>query len=565
MRLLTRKQQKAMDRYLMDRGVAVELLMEAAGRGLAAQAERMLSPGGRADLLAGPGMNGGDLYAAARILKSRGFCPEIWECRGAAEAEGPVGLMRRAAKASGVSLHLLEDYPERLEARPRAELSVDGLLGTGFDPERALSSELASALEALKRAKEAGSKVLACDLPSGVTADFGLVHEAAVRADATVTFAAPKAGQMMSPACSYNGELHIASLDLPELLIREFWAAYDAKEASELSFSEQDEKIGGLFRGILDRQEPPKEIRMLDESCFGRRLAEVASDTHKVKQGRALILAGRKGMAGAAALAGEACLRSGAGLVRLSCSEAIYPELFAKLPSIIFMPAAGDTAEARLRALKGQEEQADAVLIGPGLGLGKEDYKLVEAMARRAKKLILDADALTLIAEAGEAGILLLRERAEQGLETLLTPHGGEALRLARAAAPDAKALASWEKAPRLRQVQVLAACCGANVILKGEASLIAAPGGEKVYVNPTGGPGLAKGGSGDILAGLVLGLAAQGPDLFEAAVTACYWHGAAGDAGSSDLGWRGLLPSDTLRWLNEVARRKSLSLRPEL
>lgn len=541
MRLISAQQQKALDAYLVGRGVPILLLMEAAGRALAETAQAMVTPPAVIDFFAGPGMNGGDLYAAARILSSRRFHCRIWELEAAAEtANETVRQMRRAALACGIETGLFADYEE---ADERPALALDGLLGTGFNPNRALSEELAEGFGALALARARGALVLACDLPSGVTADWGSVHEKTVPADCTVTFVCPKVGQMQSPACQYNGELVIADLDLPHAFIAAF-PGFHEKEQGLLpgaAFSAEESLAKAL----------PLYIRSVDEAYFRAKLPSLPGDAHKGTQGHALLIAGRSGMAGAARFCTEAALRSGTGLVSLVCSKDIYPEVFAALPSPLYSVPEDDSPAALLRAVLAKKDKAKAVLAGPGLGLGEATARLLEELLNWPQPLILDADALTVLA-AREDGPEVLRARRAAGRLTLLTPHGGEAQRLARPLLAEQTA-PDFARLPRLKQVRLLAEGYGSYVLLKGEASLVGSPDGCRILVNKSGGPGLAKGGSGDILAGLIAGLAAQGLPLETAACLGMYWHGAAGDLAAGKLQARSMTPPDTLAALSAV------------
>lgn len=540
MRLVTGKQQKALDAYLIQRGIPIELLMEAAGSAVAAKAAEVCPPGAKVDLFIGPGMNGGDLYVTARKLRARGLRPRVFEMREAeAKASELVRTMRGAAAACGVPFFALEDFtPEDGTA-----LAADGLLGTGFDPSRPLSAELQAGFAGLAACRAAGAKILACDLPSGVSADWGTVHEAAVPADYCVTFITPKTGQMQSPACQYNGKLTVADLELPAALYDDFLAAMKEDESGPEA---------GPLGGVLGRLTPPEHVTIMHPHYFSRFLKDVRSDTHKGTQGHALLVSGQQGMAGAARLSGEAALRSGTGLVTLLSSESVYRVVFPLLPSLLYKVVADDRPEAWLETLKEKRKAADAVLLGPGLGLDEKTEILLRELLNWEQPLVLDADALTVLAGLPDA-VELTRARAAAGHKTVLTPHMGEAARLARAAAEDQAAFDAWHRAPRLKQAMSLAACFRAVVALKGEATLIASPEG-KVHVNTTGGPGLAKGGSGDVLAGLLTGLAAQNKDIYEAARLAVYWHGLAGDLAAETLSWRAMSPVDTLESLGFVS-----------
>ncbi len=511
-RLLTRDAQKALDQYLIARGIPLMLLMEAAGAALADVVLQKLDALGSVDLLAGPGMNGGDLYVAARKLVVRGVKARVWEVEANASlTEGLVFEMRQAALACGVRC-------EKLGYDVAGDLLVDGLLGAGFQPERALSAELELGLRLLEAGKARGARLIACDLPSGIGADEGFVHPLAVRADATVTFLTPKIGQMMSPACQYNGELICHGLELPARLLEEFWEQYE-ETGSVSVWSEADSRHS---------------------------LSAYKSSNHKGDQGYLLVVAGSAGMAGAARLAGEAAQRSGTGIVHLVCDQGVYPEIFQALPSALYSVPESEAEEDWLEAMRRNQAKATAVLLGPGLGRSERTGALVREALSWEQPLVLDADALNLLAEHEDLRALL-HDRQSQGRSTVLTPHGGEAARLA-----NGFGLADWQDLSRLGQARALAEATQCLFVLKGEATLVASPDG-RVTVNPTGGPALAKGGSGDVLAGLTGGLVAQRLPFRAAVAGAVFWHGGAADVAAVHLGWRSTTPLEVLEYLPSV------------
>lgn len=232
MRSLTRAEQVGLDAYLVERGIPLLLLMESAGAALADQIvgrqvgpvlageekKKDLSQYDTMDLLAGPGMNGGDLYVTARKLLAAEKTVRLWESQKASSLEeGIVFVMREAALAAGVICRPFSAYT------PEKTLVVDGVLGTGYQPTRPLSQELEDALGKLKQAKEQGACIVACDLPSGIVTDTGEMHPMTVGADETVTFFAPKFGQMKEPALFMNGRLTLSMLELPPALVDSYF------------------------------------------------------------------------------------------------------------------------------------------------------------------------------------------------------------------------------------------------------------------------------------------------------------------------------------------------------
>ncbi|MDO5016509.1 MAG: NAD(P)H-hydrate dehydratase [Eubacteriales bacterium] len=523
MRLLTRNSQKELDNYLVSQGFPLLLLMETAGRALARHIAQQAHKLGKnsIDFLIGPGMNGGDLYVAARVLAAEGFSCQIYESsRNQAlsiESDSPVGSMRSAVLAVGLSPLTLNDY------KVESLLVVDGLLGTGFQVERALSEELAFAFRQLRKAKAAGAYLIACDLPSGIEATTGQVADFVVAVDQTVTFIAPKLGQVSSPALSYNGELQIESLGISNETVENFFAQ-----------SSRDEK--SPFQGYY----------RLDNEEFFQNLLPINSDTHKYRQGSLALVAGSTGMSGSLYFAGKAAVLSGIGLLHIVTGREVYQDVFPHLPQALYHIPSEAKVEAWQAAISAAIHKADALAIGPGLGQSEGAAKLVASCLELNLPLLLDADALNLLAKEKALRQILL-DRQKKGRATLLTPHAGEAQRLAQVSMDPA----TWKQLSRLEQATYLSKNYSCYLILKGESSLIADPYGSALYVNPTGGPGLAKGASGDILTGLVAGLLAQKPDPLQAAVLGTYWHGRAGDLASANLGWRCHTPQETLDYLS--------------
>lgn len=535
MRLLKRKEQQALDRYFIDKGVPILLLMEAAGASLAriiAHSDAALAKDRPVDLLIGPGMNGGDLYASGRHLLAKGYTLRVWESERNREGlKDPTLTMRQALLGLGVRPALLADYVEDSEA-----LIVDGLLGAGFDPLRPLSDEIREALEKMQKAKDGGAYIFSCDLPSGISTDLGQVSPYTVRADETVTFFAPKAGMMSSPGKDYCGKIYISDLDLPASSVSAFWEVWD----KEHQVSDRTEPFG---RGLYS----------LDFSEWQAKLGSLSAQSHKWQQGKLVVVAGQKGMAGAAYLALAGAAHSGVGLIHSVCHEAIYPELFLGHPSVIYgrVEGAPEDSKAWLRALETRLPKASALLIGPGLGLDEKTEKLLSyVLSLHDLPLVLDADALTVLAASANLQ-KAFHQRQKEGGQTLLTPHEGEAKRLALASensSSDSEKLEQqWQAFTRMEKASYLCQKYQADFILKGPSSIIVSYEGHMAYLNPTGGPALAQGGTGDILAGLAAGLLAQGFSPLDAGALAAFWHGRAGDLASEEKGPRASTIQDIL------------------
>lgn len=532
MRLLSTQEQGRMDRYFVQRGIPLLLLMESAGTALSTSIKRILEKGTPqtlhpyVDFFIGPGMNGGDLYVAARKLHAAGIPLRVWECQQQAEAEAGStcsSVMREAALACGIEPFRLQEFESQ------KTLLVDGLLGTGFQSDRMLSAELELAFEKMADAKSLGSSILACDIPSGISANDGFVAAFCVPADYTLSFIAPKIGMLSSPACQFIGELEVHSLDLPEQIVEDFWMQ-DSPQINDTSLFPE-----GVY--TLSREQAFDSYRKVD------------SDIHKWKKGNLLVLAGSPGMVGAAALSIEAALRTGTGLVTVLCERSIYPELFHRFPSVLYRVVDDESEQAYIHALELLEEKCTAVLAGPGWGQTEKNVLILENILEWDLPLTLDADALNLICK-NELLMKMLSHRLANNQQSILTPHEGEAKRLAMHSPLSEIWVESWG---RMEKAKTLAEQYNSILVLKGEATIIADADARRAYLNPTGGPGLAKGGSGDILAGMIAALCAQGIPAFEAAALATYIHGLAGDIASKKHGWRAHIPQDTLEALSII------------
>ena len=385
-------------------------------------------------------------------------------------------------------------------ARWRAEpgdLLVDALFGTGLA--RALEGEAAAAVRKLLAAR-AQCRVLAVDLPSGLDADTGQPTGPCVQADLTVTLGLPKLGLALEPGRSLAGRVLVGRIGIA------------------------DEAPGVAIRSWL-----------LTRRGAGALLPARPADGHKGSFGHVLVAAGSRGKAGAAALAALAAARAGAGLVTVACPEGVNAILQTRCSEAMTAPLPesleGELAAEAAEPLLALARARDVLALGPGLGRGAAPRELVRRVVARAPvPLVLDADAL--FAFAGE-----LEALRACGAPAVLTPHPGEAA-----------ALLGSEPAEinrdRVAAARRLAEGSGAVALLKGAATVVAEPGG-RVRINPTGGPVLAAGGSGDVLTGVIAGLLAQGLAPFEAACVGCFLHGAAGDRLARQLGPVGVLASE--------------------
>ncbi|HET7295393.1 MAG TPA: NAD(P)H-hydrate dehydratase [Vicinamibacteria bacterium] len=509
--VLTAEEMRAADRRTIEEvGVPGAVLMENAGAAVAQVVETRFPSARRIHVLCGKGNNGGDGFVTARRLLARR--PQVLLVGAATDVRGDAAVHLRAYLGSGGRLGEIRSTADWTKARPgvlASDLVVDALLGTGLsEAPRGLVARVIRDL-----APRAGP-VVSIDLPSGVASDGGRLPGAALSADLTVTFAALKCGHVLPPACERCGEVVVADIGIPERLV----------EAARLHLIEA--KDAG--------------------AAWGRR----QRGAHKGSFGHVLAVAGSLGKTGAAVLAGTAALRGGAGLVTVATPVPALARVAAGRAELMTEPlaagAAGTIARRATSRALALASAREAVVLGPGLGQAAGTRAFVrDFVARCSRPLIVDADGLNaLSALRGDAGFHALRSRRAP---TVLTPHPGEAARLLGTTARDVQA-------DRLAAARRLAADAGSVVVLKGFRTIVAEPGG-RAAVNPTGNPGLATAGSGDVLSGVVGALLARGREPFTAALAAVYVHGLAADRVAARRGDEGMLAGDVAEALPEALR----------
>jgi ADP-dependent NAD(P)H-hydrate dehydratase / NAD(P)H-hydrate epimerase len=441
------------DRRTIGAGTPGIELMENAGRAVADTVSRRW-PMRPVIVLCGPGNNGGDGFVAARLLADRGW-PVRLAVLGAVEA-----LRGDAATAAGQWQGPVEPLVPR--ALDDAALVIDAIFGAGLS--RPVEGVAREAVEAIGRR---GLPVVAVDVPSGIDGETGEIRGTAPRAAATVTFFRRKPGHLLLPGRDYCGEIVLAQIGIPD--------------------------------AVLEGVAPDTAAN--NPSWWISDFPRLHSLSHKYTRGHALVAGGM--MTGAGRLAARSALRVGAGLVTLAAPEAVFSIYAATLTGVIVHAASGLEAFETLLA----DKRRNAVLIGPGLGVGEETRKTALAVLGAEKRAVLDADALTSFAQDREALFAAIRSPC------VMTPHEGEFARLFDP---------GGSKPERARRA---ARQSGAVIVLKGADTVIAAPDG-RVAINANAPPELATAGSGDVLAGLVLGLLAQDMDPFAAAATAVWLHG---------------------------------------
>jgi len=506
MTVVTAAQMRAYDRWTIEHGTPGTVLMERAGAGVARVLRRHFGRRGPVVVCCGRGNNGGDGFVAARLLARARIPVEVWLIGAPEELRGDAAIMFRRWTGPTHSLTAKAQLAVLRRRLARAAVVVDALLGTGLDkPVAGLMAEVVQAIN------EAGRPVVAVDLPSGLSADTGQPLGVAVRASVTAALGYAKIGQVIHPGLELSGVLEVVDIGIPPdaLAVEPPWAS--VLEASSVA------------------------------SCLPPR----RPDDHKGRFGHVLLVAGSRGKVGAALLAAEACVRAGAGLTTLALPAASQPGVEGRVPEVMTaqLPDGpdGTAGPGDPEVLEGLLAGRTVVVCGPGLGLNAATRELVAGLVRRcAVPLVLDADGLNAV-----AGTSLLRERSAP---TVVTPHPGEMSRLL--GVPTATI-----QADRVSAARELARRDGVIVVLKGARTLISAPNG-MVSICPAGNPGMASGGMGDALAGVVGALLAQSLPAFEAACLAVFLHASAADAAAARGGEVGLVARDVIAALRPTLAR---------
>jgi len=512
LKVVTAQEMKEIDqKAILEFKIPGIVLMENAGRRVVEGVLEKLDgmQGRTVTIFAGKGNNGGDGLVAARHLFNMGVDVKVLLLENPDNITGDAAINLEIWKRMGQKVYAISQKDDFNAVRlflVKTDLVVDAIYGTGFKGK--LKDYVGRIIESINASQK---PVVAVDLPSGLEADTGNVNGPCIRASLTVTFGLPKIGLLLEPGAGFTGDLRVMDISLPISLLED--------EHLKLNLIVKDQVKGWLpFR---------------------------PNTSHKGDYGRVLIIAGSRGMAGAACLAAEAAARSGAGLVTLAVPEAVYQPVAAKLTEVMVVPVPctgeGTISKEALPILRGMMERADVLAIGPGLSGNSETGDVVrKIIVSSGIPLVLDADALN--AMAGHTNLF-----GKVKAPFVLTPHPGEMGRLTGLSA------ASVQQ-DRLNLSRRWSTEWGAVLVLKGSRSIIASPDGT-VYINPTGNPGMATGGSGDVLTGVIAGLLAQGMEASRATAAGVYLHGMAGDRAALEKGMPGLLAGDILHSLPEVFR----------
>jgi hydroxyethylthiazole kinase-like uncharacterized protein yjeF len=536
MKVATTEQMREIEQTADAQGHTYATMMDNAGKAVATEIQsRFAAAGKRVLVLVGPGNNGGDGLVAARYLHDAGAEVQLYIWKRTLKGDENFRLTEERNIP-----YLTADGDEKLKhlqgLLSEADLVMDALLGTGVS--RPLRGTVKGILEKLGKAVSTETKrrlaVVAVDVPTGVDCDTGAADPATVAADLTVTMALPKRGFFHFPAADYVGEVVVSDIGIPPSL------------TSDLP------------------------LELLDPPLVAALLPPRPRHAHKGTFGKAMIVAGSPNYTGAAYLASAAATRVGAGLVTLALAQSLHPILASKLTEVTFLLLPHDLGALvpeALRLLAERLPQYDALLVGPGLGTEDSTVEFVHGLlgvdtgsvgrhigflttrgdedtggrqAAELPPLVIDADGLNALAQAPRWW------QCFKG-EAVLTPHPGEMSRLLDCSVEDVEADRIGVAAGAAQEWKQV-------VILKGAHSILAAPDG-RVAISPFANPSLATAGTGDVLAGSIVGFLAQGLSLYDAAAAALYLHGAAGDMASDAMGSAGTVASDLLPLLPQALK----------
>ncbi|NQT23924.1 NAD(P)H-hydrate dehydratase [candidate division KSB1 bacterium] len=504
--LLTAKEMREADRLTIEEfGISGLVLMENAGLAVVDEVEIHLeeNPDDFILILCGKGNNGGDGMVAARHLANQGIPISVALIGQSDALKGDARIQYDILQKMKVPVHEIQTL-EELEPFSDADCIVDALLGTGiFGPVTGLMGEV------IEWINQSGARVIAVDLPSGIQSDTGACAGNCVLADVTVTMAALKRGLAFHPGRDLAGEIVIADISMPDTVFDSFPPAMWLVELEDV----QD---------MLPLRFP---------------------NGHKGTYGKIAVLAGSRGMTGAASLVSQATLRAGAGLTILGIPESLNPILETQCAEVMTRPfvetSAGSLSMKALPEIEKLIEWADILILGPGLSMDPDTGELVRHLVQFVElPLVIDADGLNHL--AGHVALLKARKSP-----TILTPHCGELARLLG----DSPDTVCNDRLTALDRIVDQTDCV---CVLKGSPTLIKGPD-DPTYVNSTGNDGLATAGAGDVLTGIIGGFLAQNVDAIEAAIASVYVHGDAADLFASEFSERGLIAGDLLDLLPEI------------
>jgi hydroxyethylthiazole kinase-like uncharacterized protein yjeF len=504
MKIVTAEDMRRIDRKTIEEfGISGLVLMERAGLSVVAKIKELF---GRRKIIviSGSGNNGGDGLVVARNLHNEGWDVKVFLTSNPEDLNGDALSQYKAALQFKVSIHPIDEFlTHYLSIFSRHSLIIDAVLGTGLS--KPVKGKLSEVFSVIKRS---GLPVISVDIPSGVSSDDGRIMGDAVRADYTITFGLAKRGHLLYPGAEMTGRLFVEDIGFPQELL-----------GSERFNTELLEK---------------KDILSL--------IPVRRSYSHKGDYGHVLIVAGSRGKTGAALMAAKACLRTGAGLVTLGIPESLSDIFQSRVTEemTLILPDRGDgtlSEKASRKILDFLDKASHVLAFGPGIGVTADTERLVKnIIGNSVSPVVIDADGINSL--RGNRKIF-----AKARASVTLTPHPGEMARLLQGRA--AMNIQAIEK-DRIDAALSFAKETNTHLVLKGVPTVIATPDA-KAFLNPTGNPGMASAGTGDVLTGMISGFLAQNGNPLHACILGVYMHGLSGDIASSEKGRHSLIATDII------------------
>ncbi len=500
--------QVAIGRY----GIPSFLLMENAGRSVVDEIEHRFGPiaGAAVLVIAGKGKNGGDGFVAARHALRRGAHTTILFMGKESDVQDDVKTNYDILKKTrDANLTILRTFNRKEFFRKKFDVIIDAIFGTSFHG--VVKGEFKSVIEWINLQHD--SKIIAVDIPSGLDASTGEYSSTVVKACHTVTMALPKIGLYLGKGREATGSVSVADIQIPERLMKE-------KRSTVFLIEERDVRTGLPVRTIA---------------------------AHKQSVGKIFVVAGSKGLTGAALLCSQSAMKAGAGAVVLGIPSSVFPAVSRRtlevMPFELPSTPEGSVASSAMKAVEQKMKWADVVLIGPGLSQNTETQKVIQGIiSASSRTLVIDADGLNALAR----NLAILRKRKCEAV--ILTPHLGEFSRLVSLPGEEIERNKIVIARSFARKHDVV-------LVLKGAPTIIAVPNGD-VYVNPTGNAGMATAGSGDVLAGVIAALVGQHNMPAQAAINGVYVHGSSGDLARDQIGEMGMLASDIMKRIPIVLQK---------
>lgn len=520
MKVVTAEEMRFIDRETIDKyGVPGSVLMERAGLAVTSKLKQLFSRC-KVVILSGRGNNGGDGFVVARNLKNDGWDVKVFFVATQKDLSGEALLQYKTALKFGVEITPIQELlTNHSTIITRHSIIVDAILGTGLSKD--VTGVLSDVIDIINTS---GRPVLSVDIPSGISSDNGQIMGKAVKAHHTVTFGLPKRGHFLHPGTEYSGQVFVEDIGFPTNLLH-------------------SEKLN---------------VELLEKKTISAFIPKRVPCSHKGNYGHVLIVAGSKGKTGAALMAARACLRSGAGLVTLGVPESLADVFQTRVTEemILALPDKGNgtlSGNAYHKILEFLKAKANLIAIGPGIGVSAETTQIMKHLIKNSMyPIIIDADGINSL--KGEREIF-----RKANAPVILTPHPGEMARIIQERKniktdkikdtviqkPD-KEICNLIERDRINTAVSFSKDVQTYLVLKGVPTVIATPDG-RAFINTTGNPGMATGGTGDVLTGMVAGLLGQTMNPLAACVLGVFMHGFAGDISASEKGFQSMIATDII------------------